>query len=49
MNLLLYTKKLAKKIKFYDSMAQNSYFTTSNPFAKPKNITVVWIEEKDNS
>ena len=45
MNLLRYTKKLAKKIRFYDSIAQNPYFSVNNPFAKPKNVTVVWIED----
>ena len=49
MNLLRYTKKLAKKIKFYDSIAQNPYFVSSNPFAEPKNKTVIWIDEKDNN
>ncbi len=47
MNLLDYTKKLSEKIKFYDSIAQNTFsgIHTINPFAKPLNITVIWVEE----
>lgn len=47
MNLLEYTKKLSEKIKFYDSIAQNTLFGmhTTNPFAKPINVTIVWVEE----
>lgn len=45
MNLLNYTKKLSEKIKFYDTIAQNPFLQMSNPFAKPINITIVWIEE----
>lgn len=47
MNLLDYTKKLSEKIKFYDSIAQNSFWSkhTINPFAKPINITVIWVED----
>lgn len=49
MNLLEYTKRLSEKIKFYDSIAKNPFFGISNPFAKPINFTIVWIEEeKDN-
>lgn len=46
MNLLDYTKKLSEKIKFYDSIAKNSYCFGVNPFAKPVNITVVWVEDE---
>ena len=51
MNLLEYTKKLSEKIKFYDSMAQNSYCSVSmsNPFAKPVNITIIWVEDECGS
>lgn len=45
MNLLRYTKKLAKKIRFYDSMAQNPYLNVQNPFAMPKNVTIIWIND----
>lgn len=51
MNLLYYTKKLSEKIKFYDSIAQNPFISNqfmTNPFAKPINVTIVWVEdEKD--
>lgn len=45
MNLFDYTKKLSEKIKFYDSLAQNTFSNIHNPFAKPVNITIVWVEE----
>lgn len=47
MNLLDYTKKLSEKIKFYDSIAQNTFsgIRMTNPFAQPINITIVWVEE----
>ena len=47
MDLLNYTKKLYDKIKFYDSVTQSSFsdLRTQNPFAKPINITIVWVEE----
>lgn len=48
MNLLDYTKKLTEKIKFYDSIAQNTFFSVHNPFAKPVNVTIIWIED-DNT
>ncbi len=44
MNLLDYTKKLSEKIKFYDSIAQNPFLHMTNPFAKPINVTIVWVE-----
>ena len=44
MNLFEYTKKLSDKIRFYDSIAQNSFPHIVNPFAKPINITIVWVE-----
>ena len=46
MNLLEYTKKLSEKIKFYDTIAQNPFFGKANPFAKPLNITIVWVEDE---
>ncbi len=51
MNLLDYTKKISEKIKFYDSIAQNSFsaINITNPFAKPINITVVWVEDDCNN
>ena len=49
MNLLDYTKKLAEKIKFYDTISQNTYCSVkiSNPFARPVNITVIWVEDEN--
>ena len=49
MNLLDYTKKLSAKIKFYDSIAQNPFLHMTNPFAKPINITVVWVDDSNDS
>ena len=48
MTLLEYTKKLSEKIRFYDTITQNPLFGFGNPFAKPVNITIVWIDEKDD-
>lgn len=47
MNLLDYTKKLAEKVKFYDSIADNNLWGlhTINPFAKPMNVTIIWIDD----
>lgn len=47
MNLFDYTKKLSEKIKFYDSIAQNAFsgIHMTNPFAKPINITIIWVED----
>ncbi|MBP3925001.1 hypothetical protein J6E39_07155 [bacterium] len=45
MKLLFYTEKLAKKIMFYDNIAKQSLdMMRSNPFFKPRNITLVWVE-----
>ncbi len=51
MNLLAYTKKLYEKINAYDKIAKNPYTEkgSQNPFCKPQNITVIWIDKKDNS
>jgi len=49
MNLLNYTKKLYEKIKFYDKITRKSpdkYL--SNPFARPVNLTVIWVENREN-
>lgn len=46
MNLLDYTKKLAEKIKFYDSLAQNPFSQIINPFAKPVAVTIIWVENE---
>ncbi len=49
MNLLAYTKNLYKKINFYDKIVKNKNFDkyTANPFAKPVNLTIIWIENDD--
>lgn len=51
MNLLAYTKKLYEKINSYDKFAKNHYFAKdfTNPFAKPQNITIIWVDKKDDS
>lgn len=47
MNLLAYTKKLYEKINFYDKAAKNAYPNySSNPFCKPVNVTIIWVEDK---
>ena len=49
MKLLKYTKLLTRKIKFYDSIYREPYYSAYNPFAKPKENKIIWIEnEKDN-
>lgn len=49
MNLLTYTKKLYEKINFYDKILKPRNFdiNMSNPFAKPLNITIIWVENDD--
>lgn len=49
MNLLAYTKKLYEKISAYDRIAKNPYTQkgASNPFYKPQNVTIVWVDKKD--
>ncbi len=49
MNLLNYTKKLSEKISYYDRLTRESArnFPMSNPFAKPVNLTVIWVENCD--
>ncbi len=50
MNLFTYTKKLAEQIAFYDTLAKNSLLKPhiSNPFTQPVNITIIWVDEKDD-
>lgn len=50
MNLLAYTKKLSEKISYYDKLTKNRYMNISitNPFAKPVNLTIVWVENCEN-
>ena len=52
MNLFNYTKKLSEKISYYDRLTREAKknFSMSNPFMRPSNLTVVWVEncsEKD--
>ncbi len=49
MNLLAYTKKLAEQIAYYDSLAKGDFWNNhiSNPFTQPVNITIIWVDEKD--
>lgn len=45
MNLLNYTKKLSEKISYYDRLTREAKkFSMANPFAKPANMTVIWVE-----
>jgi len=47
MKFLYYTGKLAKKIRFYDKLAQKSLKNmTSNPFFRLGVKTVIWIDDK---
>ncbi len=50
MNLFAYTKKLAEQIAYYDAIAKNDMLNPhiSNPFTQPINITIIWVDEKDN-
>ena len=50
MNLFAYTKKLAEQIIYYDALAKNSVFNPqmTNPFTQPVNITIIWVDEKDD-
>lgn len=49
-DLLEYTKKIAKKISYYDAIIdftdESHWF---NPFYKQPNVTVVWIEKTDEN
>lgn len=50
MNLLAYTKKLYEKINAFDKIAKNPYLNkgTTNPFYKPQNVTIIWVDKKDD-
>lgn len=50
MNLLAYTKKLYEQINMYDKIAKNPYLNKGpdNPFYQPKDITIIWIDKKDD-
>jgi len=43
-NLLSYTKTLSDRIRFYDKISEKAV-NIFNPFAKPINITIVWVDE----
>jgi len=49
MNLLNYTKKLYEKINFYDRILKPKNFdkNMTNPFSKPLNVTIIWVENND--
>ncbi len=40
--MLSYTKKLARQINLYDKLAKKA---ATNPFAKPLNITIIWVDK----
>ena len=44
-DLLFYTKKIAKKISYYDAIAdfteESHWF---NPFYKQPDVTVIWVD-----
>lgn len=44
MKFLEYTKQLAQQIAYYDTITKNKI----NPFNKPVQITIVWVDEKEN-
>ncbi len=50
MDLLAYTKNLYKKICFYDKVLKNKNFdkNMTNPFVKPLNVTIIWVENDDD-
>jgi len=51
MDLLNYTKKLYKKIEFYDGKVKGSNFDKNNPnpfcIKEPVNLTIIWVQEYD--
>ncbi len=49
MNLFAYTKKLSEKIAYYDALTKKDLFNSqvTNPFTQPINVTIIWIDEKD--
>lgn len=46
MNLFDYTRKISEKIRFYDSLIKETSFKGYNPFAKPINLTIIWVENE---
>ena len=51
MNLLSYTKKLYKKVNFYDKYIKDTNYKSAaqNPFRNKErsNITVIWVQENN--
>ena len=50
MNLLTYTKKLSEQIARFDKLAKGDVLGNiymANPFAKPINITIVWVDKNE--
>ncbi len=47
-DLLFYTKKIAKKISYYDAIVdfteESHWF---NPFYKQPDVTVIWVDAPD--
>lgn len=49
-DLLSYTKKIADRISYYDAIidfADDTHWF--NPFYKQPEVTVIWVENPDNS
>jgi len=47
-NLAGYMKQIYGKIRFYDIFTEKTASEhAKNPFAKPVNITIVWVEESE--
>ncbi len=51
MDFLNYTKKLFKKINFYDKNIKNTNYKSSNPnpfnVKEPMSLTIIWVENND--
>ena len=44
MKFFKYTNLLLKKIKHYDEITKEPYFSATNPFAKPREIKIIWVD-----
>lgn len=44
MKLFKYTTKIINRIKYYDKLINKNKFA-DNPFAKPKEIIIIWTEK----
>ena len=49
MNLLFYTARLYKKIKYYDKLIKSKNYNDDNPnpfrSSDPLNLTVIWTQD----